>query len=280
MRHLFEAFYLKKPAIPLVIARGGLASKYQENTYSALKAALDVKGCAGICLSVALTRDGVPVLSADEDLFRLTNEFNSLVNMDFAQLERLKISTTISSGEITRSFQQSEKFLSLEQALFELAGLDFLVFLNAGTHQHKPRNQMAAIAAAKLVQQQKMQQQAVIFSGSIGTLKYLKQHFDQVATGFAADMAPVAPQARWWLARHWLKSPFLKRPATQPGKPTTGGQQWFGLTDLPPVATAMPATDSEKLPATFKTRAHWLETEEPDKLLELQQRFTSPVAGG
>jgi glycerophosphoryl diester phosphodiesterase len=76
--------------VPLLVAHRGLAAEYPENTLEALRAALEAGACF-VEFDVQLTADGVPVLLHDADLRRTGDRDESVLELSFAQLQRIEV---------------------------------------------------------------------------------------------------------------------------------------------------------------------------------------------
>ncbi|RFA28221.1 hypothetical protein CAI21_12895 [Alkalilimnicola ehrlichii] len=73
---------------PLIIAHRGYTADYPENTLPALQAAVDV-GVAAVEFDVQFSRDHIPVVFHDADLWRLTGERGAIAEFDYARLAQL-----------------------------------------------------------------------------------------------------------------------------------------------------------------------------------------------
>ncbi len=88
----FSLFVLSVPlvAVPLIIAHRGASAEKPENTLAAFRRALTLKA-DGIELDVHVTRDGVPVVFHDADLFRLTGIRGQITAKTWHELKKLRV---------------------------------------------------------------------------------------------------------------------------------------------------------------------------------------------
>ena len=77
----------------LVIAHRGASAEKPENTLAAFRRAL-ARRVDGIELDVRVTRDGVPVVFHDADLFRLTGVRGRIAARTWRELQRLRVAGT------------------------------------------------------------------------------------------------------------------------------------------------------------------------------------------
>lgn len=91
--HLFPTLIKNKNNI--ILAHRGLTNTYQENTYNALKDALNTNSIDGLELDVTLTMDKKLVLFHDVTLKRLLNENKNINDINFNEIKDLQISKDI-----------------------------------------------------------------------------------------------------------------------------------------------------------------------------------------
>ncbi len=84
----------------LVIAHRGASAEKPENTLAAFRRALILK-VDGLELDVRVTRDGVPVVFHDADLFRLTGVRGRINARTWPELEKLRVHGTESIPRLT-----------------------------------------------------------------------------------------------------------------------------------------------------------------------------------
>ena len=158
-----------------IIANGGFITRYQPNTYSAVKSALDLKGCQGVYLQVLLSHDGVPVLAGEEELLYLTGVDKRIEEINWGQLQQQKLLKQYSFPYGDFRYPQSENISSLSRILKELGGVDFPIYLGIDTASNSKKSQKIAEKIVAQLKEKQLFSQIFLVSKRLGVLKSLQK---------------------------------------------------------------------------------------------------------
>ena len=107
----------KKNNKPLIFAHRGLVTSHQENTLSAVSAAMNSGICDGTEIDVFLTKDNQLVLFHDEDFKRLTGDDHCIYDMTLPELQALTINRNLETeGGLIKSPQEERRIKESDQA--------------------------------------------------------------------------------------------------------------------------------------------------------------------
>lgn len=190
----------KKDNIPLVFAHRGLVTAHQENTLSAVIAAIESRYCDGTEIDVFLTKDKKLVLFHDEDFQRLTGDEHCIYDMTWSELQALTIKQKVETEGGLIHYPQEEHIPLLEDVLTVVKGTDFILNIELKAHAVKWSRRQTGAEVAKLVRKMKMERQVICVSFDFFMLQSLENEYRDIYSGFGYDDDMPLPTA--WV--QWL----------------------------------------------------------------------------
>ncbi len=169
--------------IPFLVAHRGYASRYPENTLSAVEAALKAGACY-IEIDIQMTSDGEPVLLHDDNLLRTTGHPENIHNITAEQLSSFYASETDRFGD-TFSDEPVPTLLQLVELLLQWPQVTIFVEL-----KEESMEQFGAYMVVDLVMKilAPVRDRAVLISYDDAALRYV--HINH--------SAPIG-----WVIREW-----------------------------------------------------------------------------
>jgi len=200
----------KRDGMPLILAHRGLVTRYQENTLSSVKAALDSNKCDGCEFDVFLTKDNKVVLFHDENLERLTGVNKSIYETTWADLQSLNILKNIEVDGGLRHYEMEEKIPLLSEVLEELKGKDFFVDIEIKAYRPRWSKRKTGKEVAKIVREVGMENQVVCSSFDFFMLYSLEKEHRHLHSGFAYDDdIPLSQKMVNWVMERNLVGRFI-----------------------------------------------------------------------
>ncbi|MBT3208175.1 MAG: hypothetical protein HN704_04680 [Bacteroidetes bacterium] len=177
----------KKGKKPLILAHRGLVTKFQENTMSAVKAAMESEKCNGCEFDVFLTKDNKVVLFHDENLKRVTGVNRSIYEMTWKELQNLCVQKSIEVDGGLRQYEKEEKIPLLSDVLEEIKGKDFFVDIEIKAYRPQWSQRKTGSEVAKIIQATGTENQVVCSSFDFFMLHNLEREHKSIFSGFAYD---------------------------------------------------------------------------------------------
>ena len=179
--------HYKKDNIPLIFAHRGLVTQHQENTLSAVIAAMNSGVCDGTEIDVFLTTDNKLVLFHDEDFKRLTGDEHCIYDMTWAELQTLSIKQAIETEGGLIHYPQEERIPLLEDVLKAVKNTDFILNIELKAHAVKWSRRQTGAEVAKLVRAMGMEDQVICVSFDFFMLQSLENEYRGIYSGFGYD---------------------------------------------------------------------------------------------
>lgn len=200
----------KKEGKPLILAHRGLVTKFQENTLSAVKAALASEKCDGCEFDVFLTKDDKVVLFHDENLKRVTGVNKSIYDMTWKDLQNLTVQKRIEVDGGMRYYEKEEKIPLLSDILQEIKGKDFFVDIEIKAYAPKWSKRKTGREVAKIVRNANVENQVVCSSFNFFMLHCLEKEHRSICSGFAYD-DDIPLRQKWinWIMERNLIGRFI-----------------------------------------------------------------------
>ena len=177
----------KKNNKPLIFAHRGLVTSHQENTLSAVSAAINCGVCDGTEIDVFLTKDNQLVLFHDEDFKRLTGDDHCIYDMTWAELQALTINRNLETEGGLIKYPQEERIPLLSEVLELVKGSDFILNIELKAHAVKWSRRQTGAEVAKLVRAMGMEDQVVCVSFDFFMLQSLEKEYRGIYSGFGYD---------------------------------------------------------------------------------------------
>ncbi len=200
----------KKEGKPLILAHRGLVTKFQENTMSAVKAALASEKCDGCEFDVFLTKDDKVVLFHDENLKRVTGVDRSIYDMTWKDLQTLTVQKRIEVDGGVRDYEKEEKIPLLSDVLQEIKGKDFFVDIEIKAYVPRWSKRKTGREVAKIVRNANVENQVVCSSFNFFMLHCLEKEHRSIFSGFAYD-DDIPLRQKWinWIMERNLVGRFI-----------------------------------------------------------------------
>lgn len=176
---------MKQP--PLILAHRGLVTKFQENTLTAIQAAIDSPFCDGTEFDVFLTKDKKVVLFHDENLKRLTGIDRNIYDMVWDDLRTIQILPEIEVDGGMRQYAIPEKIPLLEEVLETIKGKDFFVDIELKAYAPSWSKRKIGREVAQIVKRLGIMDQVVCTSFNFFMLYDLEKKHREIPSGFAYD---------------------------------------------------------------------------------------------
>jgi glycerophosphoryl diester phosphodiesterase len=177
----------KKERKPLILAHRGLVTECQENTLSAVKAAMESDKCDGCECDVFLTKDNQVVLFHDENLKRVTGVDRSIYDMTWKDLQTLTVQKSIEVDGGPRQYNKEERIPLLSDVLEEIKGKDFFIDIEIKAYKPRWSKRKTGREVAKVVRASGTENQAVCSSFDFFMLHCLEKEHRILYSGFAYD---------------------------------------------------------------------------------------------
>lgn len=175
---------------PLIFAHRGLVMKCQENTLSAVTAALEADYCDGSEFDVFLTKDNQVVLFHDENLKRVTGIDKRILDCTWNELKSIPIQKEIMVDGGLMTYPREEKIPLLKdvlQAVKDSGDKDFYMDIEMKPPLPRFSERRLGTEVAQIVRQLEMEKQVVSTGFDFFKLHALEKEHRAVYTGFAYD---------------------------------------------------------------------------------------------
>lgn len=208
--HVFRGEPGSQSALPMVLAHRGLVTRYQENTMSAVKGAMESDFCDGCEVDVFLTRDERVVLFHDENLKRVTGVDKSIYDMEWVDLKQLTVRREIEVDGGMRIYEKEERIPLLSDVLEEIRGKDVFMDIEMKTPLPDWSKRKTGTEVAKLIRKQAVENQVIVSSFNFFMLYCLEKEFPQLGSGFAYDdNMPLGNRILNWVMERNLVGRFV-----------------------------------------------------------------------
>jgi glycerophosphoryl diester phosphodiesterase len=177
----------KKSDKPLIFAHRGLVTAHQENTLSAVTAAMQSGTCNGTEIDIFLTKDNQLVLFHDEDFKRLTGDDHCIYDMTWPELQALTIKQDIETEGGLIHYPQTERIPLLSEVLEVVKGTDFILNIELKAHAVKWSRRRTGAEVAKLVRSMEMEDQVICVSFDFLMLHTLEKEHGGICSGYGYD---------------------------------------------------------------------------------------------
>ena len=294
-------FLARHKAKPIVVGHRGVPAVHQENTLAGFRRAASL-GIPAVELDVRLSRDGYAVVCHDDDLGRLTGEQGRISRLTWDEISGRRIRKRLPMGidhtgtDVIIDYEREERIPLLSEVFAELGdALLFNVELKLDTPSWSTE---VATVAAHEIEKYQLQTRAVVTSFDLRKLRATRRRVPRQPTGFCFDDAMLSvfgPVGGWLgqsrsnaLLRRILRSHWSRFIAdtTVVGIEHTlvsasevqtmhGHGLAVGTYTLFPVGstTGKPISPSASDPAEVQRLVElgidWIETDDPERLLEL-----------
>lgn len=204
--------HFKKADKPLILAHRGMVTEHQENTISAVKAAIASDKAHGCEFDVMLTRDNQVVVFHDPNLKRLTGDERDICDVTWAELKKLVIPKRVEINGVYKEYPSEERIPLLAEVLEELKGKACFVDLELKSSFPRWSTRKLGTEAAKVVRQLGVEDQLVSSSIDFFMLYSMEKEHGGIHTGFAYDddMPLSARFLNWAMERNlvgkWIHS--------------------------------------------------------------------------
>lgn len=185
---------------PLVLGHRGSPRVHQENTLAGIRKAVEL-GADGVEIDVFMTVDGKLVLFHDEETERLTGVRGNITQMSWDEVARLRIRRSLDVGGGKRvRYPREEPIALLEEVLEEFKGkLLFDIEMKAYGPDWSRRH--SGTEVAKVVRRTGAENSVVITSFDFFMLYYLEREYAGLHSGFAYDDDMLAGTVSDWIRR-------------------------------------------------------------------------------
>lgn len=163
---------------PVVVAHRGASADAPENTIYAFAAAME-SGAGGIELDIQQTADGVPVVTHDLNLKRISGWNKKISDVTYEELRDLDV------GSWFDPIYGEARIMTLEEVLLFTGGE---IFLNIEL-KSDAQGECLEEKVADLIVQYGMENRCCITSFSYQSLKIIKEYCPEIRTGFLMSYA-------------------------------------------------------------------------------------------
>lgn len=200
---------------PLILGHRGVPLLHQENTMAGFHRALEL-GLDGVEFDVFKTRDGKIVVFHDEDTERLTGVKGNITQMTWEQVSKLRIQRRIDMGEgrfVT--YDQQERIPLLEEVLEEFKG-KLLMNVEMKAYAPNWSRRHTGTEVARVIRRSGAMNSVVITSFDFFMLYYLERELPGLHSGFAYDDGMTDNAIGEWFRRFpEIRTDLSKAPGNQ-----------------------------------------------------------------
>ena len=282
---------------PLVLGHRGVPKLHQENTISGFKRAVEM-GLDGVEFDVYLTKDNKCVIFHDENTESLTGIKGNISEMTFDEVSKLRISTSIDMGDGNIiKYDREERIPLLEEVLEEFKD-NLLMDIELKAYYPKWSERHLGTEVARIVRKTGSENKIISTSFNFFMLYYLEKEYPDLHSGFAYDDDMIGILGKWTrlknldvkftnfllesnLVGRLIKSTVIALEHTLIDSDTISKfhrkNMIVGTYTLYPLdthAVRNKSADQEQiLTKLISYGVDWIETDEPDKVMNLLDKM-------